>query len=247
MSRRGKSSGKGFLLKLIIAALAGLAASAIFKKKVLAPAPATDYRLPSTPPPNPSAAMGPEESTPLTEQEKIRLQGSAGTSSAATGAAPATEVSEAAVATDEAIAGETGATADTQTGGTESGAEMSADAPQDAQATEPLEDETKSEIDLLEGFDLTERTGRADEGEGDSGERMGITAEEPVDALPAGDGFIYPEAGAHDCPEEYPIKGNASSRIFHRPGESSYDATIPEICFDTEQSAEGLGYRARKR
>jgi len=246
MSRRGKSAGKGFLLKLIIAALAGLIASAVFKKKVLAPAPAPDYRLPSTPPPNPSAAMGPEESTPLTEQEKIRLQGSAGTSSTA-GATAATEANEAAVAADEAIAGETGSTAGTQTGGTEPGAEMNAEAPQNAPAAEPLEDETKSEIDLLEGFDLTERTGRADEGEGDSSEQMGIAAEEPVDALPAGDGFIYPEAGAHDCPEGYPIKGNASSRIFHRPGESSYDATIPEICFDTEQSAEGLGYRARKR
>src|SRR6478735_7640104 len=99
MSRRGKSSGKGLLLKLIIAALAGLAASAVFKKKVLAPAPATDYRLPSTPPPNPSAAMGPEESTPLTEQEKISLQGSAGISSAT-----AASTVEAATAVDEAVA-----------------------------------------------------------------------------------------------------------------------------------------------
>ena len=74
MSRK-KSSGAGFLLKLGLAALAALAASAIFKKKVLAPAPANDYRLPSAPPANPSAAMGPEESTPLTEQEKQALAG----------------------------------------------------------------------------------------------------------------------------------------------------------------------------
>src|SRR5690349_6515991 len=78
MSRRKKSSGNSFLLKLGLAALAALAASTIFKKKVLAPSPANDYRLPSTPPANPSAAMGLEEATPLTEQEKQALAGAMG-------------------------------------------------------------------------------------------------------------------------------------------------------------------------
>ena len=222
MSRRGKSSGKGFLLKLIVAALAALAASALFKKKVLAPAPATDYRLPSTPPPNPSAAMGPEESTPLTEQEKIRLQGSAASSSA-----PAASTVEAATAVDEAVAGEPEAEA--------SG----------ASAAEPVEDETKSDLELLEGFDVDEgETG--DEGEG-SPAAMGIAAAAPADALTSGEGFVYPAEGTHECPEDYPIKGNASSRIYHRPGESSYDATIPEICFASDTAADAAGYRARKR
>jgi hypothetical protein len=53
--------------------------------------------------------------------------------------------------------------------------------------------------------------------------------------------------GARTCPDEFPIKGNASSRIYHLPGESTYEATIPEICFATEEAAVGLGYRARKR
>lgn len=53
--------------------------------------------------------------------------------------------------------------------------------------------------------------------------------------------------GAKTCPDEFPIKGNASSRIYHLPGESTYAATIPEICFATEEAAVGLGYRARKR
>ena len=53
--------------------------------------------------------------------------------------------------------------------------------------------------------------------------------------------------GSKTCPDEFPIKGNASSRIYHLPGESTYEATVPEICFATEEAAVGLGYRARKR
>jgi hypothetical protein len=224
MSRRGTSTGKGVLLKLIVAALAALAASALVKKKVLAPAPANDYRLPSTPPPNPSAAMGPEESTPLTEQEKIRLQGSAGSSSAT-----AASSVEAATAVDEAVAGEPEAEA--------SGASSS----------EPVEDETKSDLELLEGFDVVEEEGETgDEGESSSA-AMGIAAAAPADALTSGEGFVYPAEGTHECPEDYPIKGNASSRIYHRPGESSYDATIPEICFASDTAADAAGYRQRKR
>jgi hypothetical protein len=232
MSRRGKSTGKGFLLKLIIAALTALVASALFKKKVLAPAPANDYRLPPTPPPNPSAAMGPEESTPLTEQEKIRLQGSAATSSA-TGASTV----EAATAVDEAAAAEPEAVAETQS------AEASG-----ASSDEPEEDESKSKLEMLEGFDFD-----LDEGEtGDEGEAssagMGIAAAEaPADALTSGEGFVYPAEGTNECPEDYPIKGNASSRIYHRPGESSYEATIPEICFASDTAADAAGYRQRKR
>lgn len=53
--------------------------------------------------------------------------------------------------------------------------------------------------------------------------------------------------GSHDCPEAYPIKGNASSRIFHVPGSSSYAQTIPELCFATEEDAVAAGYRPRAR
>lgn len=52
--------------------------------------------------------------------------------------------------------------------------------------------------------------------------------------------------GSTVCPDNFPIKGNASSRIFHRPGEPSYAATVPEICFASEDAAIELGYRARK-
>ena len=45
---------------------------------------------------------------------------------------------------------------------------------------------------------------------------------------------------------DYPIKGNANSRIYHMPTESSYEQTIPEFCFATEADAKAAGFRARK-
>lgn len=53
--------------------------------------------------------------------------------------------------------------------------------------------------------------------------------------------------GSHSCPAEYPIKGNAGSMIYHSPGRSSYDATIAEWCFATEEDALKAGFRAPKR
>jgi hypothetical protein len=49
-----------------------------------------------------------------------------------------------------------------------------------------------------------------------------------------------------DCPEGFPIKGNATSRIFHLPGQASYARTEPEVCFATEEVATAEGYRASK-
>ncbi len=50
--------------------------------------------------------------------------------------------------------------------------------------------------------------------------------------------------GTNVCPEAYPIKGNASSMIYHVPGRSTYDRTIPEFCFATIEAAEAVGFRA---
>ena len=52
--------------------------------------------------------------------------------------------------------------------------------------------------------------------------------------------------GEAECPDGFPIKGNASSNIYHLPGQSSYDKTIPEICFASEDDATAAGYRASK-
>jgi hypothetical protein len=50
-----------------------------------------------------------------------------------------------------------------------------------------------------------------------------------------------------DCPTWAPIKGNASSHIFHVPGGEYYARTDPEVCFATTAAAVADGYRASKR
>jgi len=52
--------------------------------------------------------------------------------------------------------------------------------------------------------------------------------------------------GSATCPADHPIKGNANSRIYHLPGQSSYDQTVPEYCFATEEDAQAAGFRPRK-
>lgn len=53
--------------------------------------------------------------------------------------------------------------------------------------------------------------------------------------------------GGYQCPSGYPIKGNASSMIYHVPGGAFYDRTKPEQCFATESAARAEGYRKSQR
>jgi micrococcal nuclease len=62
-------------------------------------------------------------------------------------------------------------------------------------------------------------------------------------AEPAVGGGV-PPISEEDCPPNAPIKGNASSGIYHTPNDAYYDATHPEECFATPQDAEAAGYRA---
>ncbi|MFD5599469.1 hypothetical protein ACFWHR_05375 [Leucobacter sp. NPDC058333] len=50
-----------------------------------------------------------------------------------------------------------------------------------------------------------------------------------------------------NCPAWAPIKGNASSHIYHVPGGAYYNRTKPEECFSTTWAAEAAGYRASLR
>jgi len=71
-----------------------------------------------------------------------------------------------------------------------------------------------------------------------------------TDTTPAGlEGAVNWVKGLDDgtCPDDYPIKGNASSRIYHLPGESSYAQTHPEYCFASEADAVAAGYRPRAK
>ncbi|WP_449277056.1 sunset domain-containing protein [Leucobacter sp. GX24907] len=54
-------------------------------------------------------------------------------------------------------------------------------------------------------------------------------------------------ASLWDCPAWAPIKGNASSMIYHVRGGAYYTRTIPEDCFRTEAAARHAGYRRSMR
>lgn len=56
-----------------------------------------------------------------------------------------------------------------------------------------------------------------------------------------------PGDGTTACPPDYPVKGNASSRLYHLPSSPNYAATIPEFCFADAEAAEAAGYSAPKR
>ncbi|HYP61463.1 MAG TPA: hypothetical protein VEQ36_13625 [Thermomicrobiales bacterium] len=60
-----------------------------------------------------------------------------------------------------------------------------------------------------------------------------------------GDGFVRVQ-GMSGCPDGFPIKGNSSSGIYHIPTDASYQRTIPEVCFASEDIAIANGYRAPK-
>jgi len=52
--------------------------------------------------------------------------------------------------------------------------------------------------------------------------------------------------GTGECPEDYPIKGNATSKRYHSPGSPSYKRTVPEYCFTSTEAAEAAGFNPTK-
>ncbi len=52
--------------------------------------------------------------------------------------------------------------------------------------------------------------------------------------------------GTGTVPEGFPLKGNASSKIYHPTGSPSYEHTIAEIYFATDDAAQSAGYRLPK-
>jgi hypothetical protein len=70
-------------------------------------------------------------------------------------------------------------------------------------------------------------------------------AQAEVTAAAADAPWVDPIDGA--CPLSHPIKGNANSGIYHRPGGQFYEQTIPERCYRDAEAAEADGMRASKR
>ncbi|MET9328492.1 50S ribosomal protein L17 [Tsukamurella sp. NPDC003166] len=76
--------------------------------------------------------------------------------------------------------------------------------------------------------------------------------EAPAEELELEAGSDLP-AGAHapledvnEAPEGFPIKGNADSMLYHRPGTRFFDSTVAEIWFADDASAEAAGYSLPK-
>ena len=63
-----------------------------------------------------------------------------------------------------------------------------------------------------------------------------------IQAAAAAHGGAVPGDGTHDCPTSYPIKGNMPSQRYHKPGQPSYNRTIPEVCFQSAEAAEAAGF-----
>ncbi len=55
----------------------------------------------------------------------------------------------------------------------------------------------------------------------------------------AGSHAVLPDGGQ---PAGFPIKGNASSMLYHVPGSAFYERTVAEVWFATPQAAEGAGF-----
>ncbi|WP_084614006.1 30S ribosomal protein S16 [Nakamurella lactea] len=65
------------------------------------------------------------------------------------------------------------------------------------------------------------------------------------DEAPFGEGSHAPIADDAQ-PDGFPIKGNASSKLYHRPGTPFYDSTVAEVWFATEEAAEKAGFSLPK-
>ncbi len=65
----------------------------------------------------------------------------------------------------------------------------------------------------------------------------------PTPAPPSGS---FAPISKTDCPSNAPIKGNASSKIYHKPGQRFYKKTHPKECFASDSAAVAAGYRKAK-
>lgn len=75
---------------------------------------------------------------------------------------------------------------------------------------------------------------------------VATSAARPVASKPTKPSGSFAPISRTDCPSNAPIKGNASSMIYHKPGQRFYKATHPEECFASDGTAVAAGYRKAK-
>ncbi|MGB3828403.1 MAG: hypothetical protein WA962_06455 [Ornithinimicrobium sp.] len=66
-------------------------------------------------------------------------------------------------------------------------------------------------------------------------------AEPAVVATPYGPGSVFPNEDG-SVPSGFDIKGNAGSMLFHTPESPSYDSSVPEVYFESEEAARSAGF-----
>ncbi len=71
------------------------------------------------------------------------------------------------------------------------------------------------------------------------------SAEQPALEGDSGEGWVKGD-GENTVPDGYPVKGNASSRIYHTEDSRFYENTIAEYYFASPEVAESFGFRAPK-
>jgi hypothetical protein len=69
---------------------------------------------------------------------------------------------------------------------------------------------------------------------------------EPAAPTPRATGSADPLPDG-SCPPEFPIKGNASSGIYHTPGKQFYNKTKAEACFARPSDAQAAGFKAAQK
>jgi ribosomal protein S6 len=181
-------------------------------------------------------------------------------------AAEAYAASQAAAATAEPEAGE--ATSAIEPGSAEEARAEVLDAAEDAveasvpQAEEIRTEELTAEAEAVEasGAELAiepvEAIAEREQLEADAAAALAMAetaaaAEVPAVEATAADADGVPEGavrgdGTGECPENFPIKGNATSKLYHSPGSPSYKRTVPEFCFATTEAAEAAGFNPTK-
>lgn len=138
-------------------------------------------------------------------------------------------------------------------------AEAAADAAQDAEAERAEELTAEAEAVEATGAELAvepveaveERAELQEDAAAALAKAEAAASEEAETAAEAAGDAELPEGAIRgvesgECPDDYPVKGNASSMLYHTPGSPSYKRTIPEFCFASVEAAEAAGFGPTK-
>ncbi len=116
------------------------------------------------------------------------------------------------------------------------------DAPAKAEADDAKADDAKAgDAKDAKADDKAEaKSDEKVEGKADDAKADEAKSDDPAEP-PFGEGSHAPIDG-DAMPEGFPIKGNASSKLYHRPATQFYDSTVAEVWFASADAAEAAGF-----